>query len=60
MELYQMKPTLREALLIALKNPANKPGDGVLHFLAGWLSVQPVTERDNELIAAIKAFTESK
>ena len=54
-----MNPTLRDALIVAMKNPIRKDDAmGVLYFLRGWLSVQ--VPRDTELIKALADFTESK
>lgn len=56
-----MNTTLREALMAALNQPrytAETDAMGVLHFVRGWLEVQ--TEKDDELIAALKQFTETK
>ena len=54
-----MKNTLRDALMAALtRYNVDNDAFGVLHFLRGWLSVQP--EKDAELIEALKRFTEGE
>ena len=54
-----MNHTLRDALIVAMKNPIRKDDAmGVLYFLKGWLSVQ--VPRDTELIKALADFTEAK